>query len=352
MASKFMKSFGNIASIAAPIAGGIFGGPAGAAIGGALGGAVNGKGGLGKAALGAGAGYGGAKLLQGFGIGGGGGTSNLGNIGSSIMGMFGGGGSGGPGGGMTSQQASGLNSYFNPAGGASFGGFGMPSDVSTTSGFGNPLAKFGLLTAGAGLFAGKSPKVPGLPQSAQDYASQVRGGGSQLNQLATSKLTEGLNQPFQQISADEESAALRPIEQQQEQELRQLTGMYKSLRPGTDPTTDTTYQRDLGLLNDRYAKVKGDAVAQLHRQAYNDYQGQQSQRIDQAGQLDAQTQSAMQQVAQWDIDQIATQFGVDYADAAQLKQFLMTEGATLFNSAVDPNQALTSQVLKKYLGVA
>lgn len=209
----------------------------------------------------------------------------------------------------------------------------------------NPLATAGIGTSLLGLFAGKSPKAPGLPQSAQDYASQVRGGGSPLNQLATSKLTEGLNQPFQAVSADEEAAATRQLEFDQQREEDQVRDLYRNLRPGSDPSTDSSFQRDLGNVNDRYARLKADTVSQLHRQVYNDYQGQQAQRIGQAGGLDAQTQAAMQQVAQWDIDQIATQFGVDYNDAQQIKSFLMNEGQAIFNSQL-PNQNPFAQFFK------
>lgn len=274
------------------------------------------------------------------------------NGGGGIMGMFGKSGAAPTAAASSAPQAAaGPMSYFNPTGGGSFGGFGtLPTgggDVASGGGgvlnsFGslikkNPLATAGIGTALAGHFLGKSPKVPDQADSVNKYRDMVNAGGSPLNQLAQSKLTEGLNQNFSDVSQAEEAAALHPIEQQQEQELHNLTNMYKSLRPGTDPSTDTAFQRDLGMLNDRYAKTKADTVAQLHRQVYNDYQGQQGQRIGQAGQFDAQTKQAMQQIAQWDTDQIAAKFGVDYNDAQQLKTFLMNEGQAIFNSQL-PNQ--------------
>lgn len=48
---------------------------------------------------------------------------------------------------------------------------------------------------------------------------------------------------------------------QNEQQLRNLRDVYKNLRPGTDYTTDSNYQRDLANLNRGIATQNADAMA-------------------------------------------------------------------------------------------
>lgn len=348
MASKTRKTFGKLAQFGLPIIGGLVGGPAGAAVGGAAGGALAGKGALKNAAIGGAAGYGGAKLL---GMGGSGGGKNpLSGIGSALSNFFLGGNANAatpPVSGMSSGQTTASSPLQAFSGMTSAGpgvnvGFGKSEPTGTLNKFSslikkNPLATAGVATAGAGLLLGKSPKAPELPASTGEFGAMARSGGSPLGQLGQSRLTELLNEPFQQVTAEEEAAALRPIEQQMEQEVDQVRDLYRNLRPGTDPSTDSAFQRDLGMVNDRYAKIKADTVAQLRRQTRNDFQSNRLQQVSQAGGMDQQTMAAMQQVAQWDVDQIATQFQVDYNDAALIKQFLLNEGQAIFNSQL-PNQ--------------
>lgn len=130
-----------------------------------------------------------------------------------------------------------------------------------------------------------NPAPPKLPQSFMDYQNIANMGGPQISQAGAGAVNGILNTPFSQVSQEEEDAATHVLDLNYQEQLRQLNGMYKSLRPGTDPTSDTTYQRDLGLLNDQYSRAKAQTVAQLHRQAYQDYAGRQLQGAGVAGQL-------------------------------------------------------------------
>jgi hypothetical protein len=47
---------------------------------------------------------------------------------------------------------------------------------------------------------------------------------------------------------------------QQEQELRNLRDVYKNARPGTDYTTDSAYQRDLGNLQRNQTSARANAM--------------------------------------------------------------------------------------------
>lgn len=396
MGKKFFKQI--FAPYALPIIGGLLGGPAGAAAGGAIGGAINKSTAPGKqsfgdlagsAAMGGAMGYGGAKLTGNFGatpkslspsaieglVSGGGSIPNVGggflsnlggalksgfgvgNIGKNLSGLFGGSGSSltgmssmgspaspppPPGGNMFSklgqavpsflnqQQLSTQNSMNSQSGGSVIG----KNSGSLFGGMNKSLIG-GLATMVGSQFL-KSPKVPENPQSVKDYqnfASQ----GSAIGNLGQQRLTEQLNQSMQGVSQAEIDAALRQLDQSQQDEMRQLTSTYKSLRPGTDVTTDSSYARDVGQLNDRYARSKADITAQLNRQVYNDFQTQRAQQIAQASGFDVNRAAQLLQSGQLDLDQLMSQLNIDYADKATLRDYLLQFGGNLVGSQV-PSQ--------------
>ena len=52
-----------------------------------------------------------------------------------------------------------------------------------------------------------------------------------------------------------------------------------------------------------------------------------------AGGMDQNQTAQLMQLAQMDVGQIMAQLQMDYESASHLKNFLLTEGSTLFNSA-------------------
>lgn len=364
MASGFKKFL----SFAAPIAGAMFGGPLGAAAGGAIGGAASGgakgavtgglTGGL-TGAMGAG-----AKAISPstnyLSLAGGAGTAAK-SAGSS--GLF-----------------SGLMSGLKNIGGGIGNMFSMPSAMAATS---SPASARGMMTGGSnpfamaspalnymsmsgspmkqessqgGLFSNltgnktllgglglmgasqllRSPKVPETPQSMLNFQQQASQ-GSQIGNLAQQRLAEQLNTPMQEVQQGEIDAAMRQLNLAKEQEMKQLTGTYKSLRPGTDITTDSSYARDMAQLNDRYARQQADIGAQLQRQVYNDFQGQRAQQIAQAQGLDVNRMAQLLQAGQLDLDRALDQMAMDYNDKQTLRNYLLQFGGSVVGSQI-PSQ--------------
>lgn len=364
MASKLKKMFGNVAKFALPIAGYAVGGPVGAGIGGAIGGAVSGKGAIKRAAIGGATGFGGGALAKGIGVpsmsGGGGG-----GIGGLLSKFFGGNAfaSGAPAAGAKGLSASAMQHL--TAGGPSSAGAGIfnsmgsaaanpSSAVGGLNKIGSLFGKNKLLTTGLGLAAGsqflKSPKVPELPQSVLDYQEMVKGGGSALNQQATGALSTELNRPFEQVSAEEEAAALRQLEKDQGNELESIKDVYRNARPGTDYSTDSAYKRDVADLNDRFARAKTDTVSQLRRQVSNDFQGNRIRQILAAQGIDQNQMTNMLASSQYDVDRMLAQLQIDDRDKQFLRETIFNTGKDLAVNQLDPTNALIQKLIQQRLG--
>lgn len=345
MASKFQKIFGNIASIAGPLIGGAIGGPPGAAIGGALGGAVNGKGALKNAAIGAGSGYLGAKALgvqgQGFG-------NLINNPLQTFQSAFGFGRGGGSGGtsfnplSLGAQVGGGFNVGAGGPANQALASKALTQQSSVSGGFGSGLKKNPLLL-GLGTMLGsqflKSPQVPELPQSVLDFQNAAKAGNPLQNQ-ASQALSQQLGQTQQNLGQPEIDALNRQYDLAQEQELKQIDSMYKSLRPGTDPLTDTSYQKDLARVRDRYATLRADSVAQAQRQISNDFNSQRAQQIAQAAGLGQQQLQQLATLSQYDLDRQLSQLNIDYNDKSTLRNYLLQLGGNLASSAFQPENPL------------
>lgn len=336
MASNFKKTLGGIAQFGLPILGGVFGGPAGAAIGGAAGGALSGqKGGLKQAGIGAVAGYGGAKLFGG--LGGGSGSNPL----SSLGNLFGGSNAGNTSNASTSSfnpnplgpvnWATGFQGAINPIAG---------SQTSSQSQLGlGGLSKNPLLLGLGTMFGSqliKSPQVPQLPQSVIDFQSAAKAGNPLQNQ-ASQALQQQLGQTQQNLGQPEIDALNRQYDLSQEQELKGVDSMYKSLRPGSDPLTDTSYQKDLGRVRDRYATLRADSVAQAQRQISNDFNSQRAQTIAQSIGLGQQQLTQLAQLSQFDLDRQLSQLNIDYQDKSALRNYILQLGGNITASQFQKN---------------
>lgn len=328
MASSWQKKLGGIAQIAGPVLGGIFGGPAGAALGGAAGGALSGKTGtLKQMGIGAGLGYGGAKLLQGVGIGGGSKTGGSNPL-SMLSGLFGGGsGSQMPSGGGMNPLGSNVPSWMT--------GTQQASSQSQGLGLGGLLGGNKGSLLGPLLMAGsqfiKSPQVPELPQSVIDFQNAARGGNPLQNQ-ASQALQQQLSQTQQNMGQDEIDALNRQYDLAQEDELKSVDSMYKSLRPGSDPLTDSAYQKDLGKVRDRYATLRADSNAQAQRQISNDFNSQRANQIAQASGLGQQQLQQLATLGQYDLDRQMSQLNISDADRRTLRDYLLSLGGNIYAS--------------------
>jgi hypothetical protein len=345
MASKLQKMFGNVAQIAGPLLGYAVGGPVGAGIGGAVGGAVSGKGALKRGAIGGLAGFGGGQLAQGMGLPSfsGSGNNPFSKIGGAIGNLFGGSNayaqtaspvasslnySAGAFPSSASPQGFGLSPQFSQASSVlnKSGGGGLNKLKDMFSGKGNLLTGLGI--AGASQLFG-SPDVPELPDSVRQYQEMIRNGGSAINQQAQGALSSELSRPFEQVSQEEQDAVLREIERNQKQEEDQIRDLYRNLRPGTDPSTDSAFRRDLGEMNDRYAKTKADTVAQLRRQVSNDFQANRIRQILAAQGIDQQQMTNLLTANQYDVNRTLQQLDIDDRDKQFLREYLFKFGGNV-----------------------
>lgn len=330
---------GQIAQIAGPAIGFSLGGPAGAAVGGALGGGANSALNKGNffsgAAQGAAGGYLGGKL-------GGGATAKA---------PKGGGGS--------------FSSYLNPMAGfvnpsaymAGASGSSIPSSINPTGG--SVLKKFlgnnknlltGLGIAGAGQLIG-SPKVPELPQSVIDFQNMVKSGGSALNQKASAALGAELDRPFEQVSAEEEAAAMRQLEKDQANAEKQVRDLYRNLRPGTDPSTDSAFRRDLADVTDQFSRAKVDTLSQLRRQVSNDFQSNRIRQVLAAQGVDQQQMQNLLAANQYDVDRTLLQLQISDRDRQFLREYLTNFGGQLAFNQLDPSTQMNNAIMQRFFGV-
>lgn len=250
------------------------------------------------------------------------------------------------------------SSYANPfsgfPGGGSVPGFSnaissvsQPASTLNKSGGGLNFLKglFGekpnkALLAGLGLAGAsqliRSPKVPNNPQSVIDYQNMVNSGGSALNQQAQGALSTELSRPFEQVSQEEQDAVLRELERNQKNEEDQIRDLYRNLRPGTDPSTDSAFRRDIGEMNDRYAKTKADTLAQLRRQVSNDFQANRIRQVLAAQGIDAQNMQQRLQAANFDVDRMIDQLNISYQDRKTLRDFLLGTGGQIAVGQLTP----------------
>jgi len=185
----------------------------------------------------------------------------------------------------------------------------------------------------------RSPKVPDLPQSVLDFQSMAKQGNPLQNQAANA-LSQQLSQTKQGLGQDEIDAITRQYNLSQENELKSVDSMYKSLRPGTDPLTDTAYQKDLGRVRDRYATLRADSLAQANRQISNDFNSQRAQQIAAAAGLSNQQLSQLASLGQYDLDRQLTQLQITDRDRQTLRDYLLQFGGNLVGGAYQPQNPL------------
>lgn len=203
---------------------------------------------------------------------------------------------------------------------------GSTTNIGSGSGNGGIGALFkGLAGIGASQLVG-NPKVPQLPTGYNQLMSQIQSGGNPMTQAAGNYYQNILSGTDQ----DSYNAATYSIDQNYQEQLRQLNAMYKSLRPGTDPTSDSTYQRDLQNLNNNYQQQRAMAMAQVQQGAASGAMN--------AGNNQIQNQMAMLQPQ---LDNQNLQFQADYAKRNELRNMLMSLGGNYANygalSSLFPN---------------
>ena len=314
-------TFKKVGSFALPIAGALTGNPLLATAGGAAGGYLGG-GNIKSTLLGGAGGFLGNKLVgKSGGIGG---LFNAfkpnsipGNLGStSFPGQV-------P---LGSSVGSGFNVGYGKGLNASSSGSGLLGGVLNL--FKNPATLLGAGALGAGLLKG-NPKVPPLPASVEQFRQQTQAGGSPLGQQAQGVVSQNLMKQFNPLTSEELMASTNELYRSQQQDVRRLEGLYASARPGTDYTTDTNYQRDLGDIQRRYAESRSNVVGDRTRTAEQAFNQNQIQNVQQALGASNEQMAQLAEIAKLEVEQIMAQLSMDYASALNFKQTFQNLGGTL-----------------------
>ena len=211
------------------------------------------------------------------------------------------------------------------------------------SSFLQPSSLLGAGLLGAG-FMKKYPKPPPFPQSFENLRTQNQAGGGQLSQLGNQKLTGLLNEDFQPLQQPEIDAALRELERNQVIEEDRVRDLYRNLRPGSDPSSDTTFQRDLATVSDQFARAKADTLATRTRDTKANFDTQRMTQIKQAMLQDETLRKEAMEIAQMDIELIMAKYNLDVQQAQNLKDTLISLGGDLLFSGFNPNQSDTYNV--------
>ena len=269
------------------------------------------------------------------------------NVVSKVGGMFGG--SGLPqGAGIQGSQVPGMATQFtNPMNAASNlinttgrGSFPasrfaqspaqQPSILGSFLSGGNGQKAAGVASLGLGLLKG-FPKVPNLPPSVDELRKKVSSGGSALGQFGQGKLQELMGQSFNPLSEPEIQASLRQLELDQGKAEDQVRDLYRNLRPGTDPSSDTTFRRDLQEVQDQFARAKSDTVATRTRDVKSMFDQQRLQQIQLSLGASESEMSQLAKIAELDIGQIMAQLQLDAQQAQIFKDTFLDLGASLIN---------------------
>ena len=167
---------------------------------------------------------------------------------------------------------------------------------------------------GAGMLGSQligNPKHPGMPEDYNEYMRMMMGGGTPGMAQAGAhwgNVLSGQNK-------DMYEAATHDVDLQYQEQLRNLNAQYKSLRPGTDITTDSAYRRDMQQLQDQYSRRRAQVLAGVQQTAASGLAG-----------LGGQQMQGMAQGLGAQFDMIADQMGMDFSQKQALRNSIMGIG--------------------------
>ena len=184
--------------------------------------------------------------------------------------------------------------------------------LSTMFGENTNIAQLGAGTALAGFGQLASPKVkmPNLMELPSVQALSQKNFGS-----------------FQELDPELIAAIDRDYDMIDARERDRLIATYKSLRPGADIESDSSFRRDFAELQDAQGKRRVDSKAK-HRFEY----------ISRQLQLSELELSHLTELANLDIATIMAQLGIDSQAANDFKQAFSDIGTTMVSSGLGVNQ--------------
>jgi hypothetical protein len=208
----------------------------------------------------------------------------------------------------------------------------------------NPLIPLGLGISAFSQFYPKKPAYPEMPESFEELR-QMAESGTPEGELAKKKLTEMMNQPLEQMTSEEEAAITKSLNDNYNKEVEGLRDLYRNIRPGSDPSSDSSFRRDLAEIDDRYARSKSDLLATARRGIRSEFNSNRMNQIAQALGIANMDMNSKMAIANADAQWIMNKFNLNYQDATNLKNFLLQEGTQLFNYGVAPQQQSMNPLL-------
>lgn len=189
----------------------------------------------------------------------------------------------------------------------------------------------------------QNPSAPKLPGSVQDLQSRMR---QPINPAAMQAMNNMITQPFQPMNEAEIQAALQQLNQEEEDALNAHRDVYKNIRPGSDPLTDSTMAKDEALIRDKFARAKADTIAGRTRDLQNIHTQNVLNATKMATGLSEQEIQNEVEAANYDIEEIMNKFNMDYADAVKLRDAVLEMGSkmTLSNFGVGTGTQLPNNI--------
>src|SRR3990167_1625218 len=204
-------------------------------------------------------------------------------------------------------------------------------DNSTSEGLSNAKTLLGAGSLAAGLLKPlpKAPDISGITGELRNQFSANQ--NSQANQV----LNQNLSKQFNPLTQPEIDSALRQYKISREQQRKQILDLYRNVRPGSDPTTDSSMERDLNLFDEQTAIGESDIVASKSRGAEQSFNQNQMQNIQAQLGANSNEMEQLQQIAQLNIDQIMSQLGLDYTQASLFKETFVGLGQDILGSSLN-----------------
>lgn len=204
-------------------------------------------------------------------------------------------------------------------------------------GFGDSASRMGAQmlpqAAGAGwmdkMFKGTNPQQMALGMGV-NALGQFMAPKTKSPNFNESPNVQALSQfQYDKLPGNAEAAINRNLDIQFEDQMKNLRNVYKNVRPGTDYTTDSAYQRDLANLQRNQTLNRADALA-----------GPQLQ----YAQAD---QQRLMELANTDIAQIMMETGMSSQEAEQFKQSFSNIGTSLIDKGMGKDDQW-SELLKMF----
>lgn len=220
----------------------------------------------------------------------------------------------------------GLSAGLPSAGQTAAGALAKTSWPKTLAGFALPMAASALTPTPEMPESGEVNRLKGM----MDESGAI----SPVGSLGLEKLTERLGTGWEGLSDEYKNTIKSDFAQPYEDAKKNLMNQYKQLRPGADIENDSAFRKDFARLEQEFADRIGDRTVQAEQEERTNYLNRQAQDIQTSLGLDQQTFQRYTEMAQYDVDKLMTQFGLDYQSATDFKSIFGQYGSLLMQQGL------------------